>query len=232
MNKNAYKINIINFNELFDFLSLNKLNKKSLIIKKENLLNIKISKIKYLYSKYENIILEKLTMIDSKKNIIYNEEIKLFTKNKKSLEEKEIEEFCNQINGILNITENEKKLLKEKIKLKIKFELKNKFLNKLQEKYNLISPIKDPVEKIIDILIINKKEEYYKSELTYYIKKIDLLEEKIHNRLKEILETIDKIYDNCVTNSDIDKELSNLDIYSLELDIILNKFEIGLNDIN
>ena len=84
MNKNAYKINIINFNELFKFLSVNELNKVSLLLKKENLIYLKVCKINYLNNKFFSLINNKYDEIEIKKEIFYNEEIASFTKKKSS----------------------------------------------------------------------------------------------------------------------------------------------------
>ena len=84
LNKNAYKINIINFNELFKFLSVNELNKVSLLLKKENLIYLKVCKINYLNNKFFSLINNKYDEIEIKKEIFYNEEIASFTKKKSS----------------------------------------------------------------------------------------------------------------------------------------------------
>ena len=55
LNIYAYKNIIINFNELFKFLSVNELNKVSLLLKKQNLIYLKECKIKYLDKKFNNI---------------------------------------------------------------------------------------------------------------------------------------------------------------------------------
>ena len=87
MNKNAYQINIINFNELFNFLSVNELNKVSLLLKKENLIYLKECKINYLKNKVGRLINIKYNKIDTKKDIFYNEEIASFTKKTRVLDE-------------------------------------------------------------------------------------------------------------------------------------------------
>ena len=85
LNREVYKMNIINFNELFNFLSINDLNKFSLLLKKENLIYLKESKLKYLTNIYQKLIINKLDMIEAKKAIFYKEEIKSFKKKQKSL---------------------------------------------------------------------------------------------------------------------------------------------------
>ena len=80
LDKDIYKINIINLNELLNFFFINDLNKSSLLLKKENLIYLKQSKLKYLIKTYHNLFDNRWNMIDGKREIVYHEKLKSFKK--------------------------------------------------------------------------------------------------------------------------------------------------------
>ena len=142
MNKNAYQINIINFNELFNFLSVNELNKVSLLLKKENLIYLKECKINYLKNKVGRLINIKYNKIDTKKDIFYNEEIASFTKKTRVLDEKQIQNILDKILTILKykkdiVTKINEVDLRNKIKENIKFDFKEEYLYQLNDCFNV-----------------------------------------------------------------------------------------------
>ena len=242
LNIYAYKNIIINFNELFKFLSVNELNKVSLLLKKQNLIYLKECKIKYLDKKFNNILSNKYNTIDNKKDIFYNEEIASFNKKIKVLDEKQINNIYNGICKQLkykknNFIESNKKQLEGEIKKNIKFEFKEQYLsnlnNFLNNNYPEIKDINTIIALTINFIKDKKKDEYFINELYYYLTK-QQLQYSIMARKKEnnALEYIANYNKQVPKKEEIkEEELENLDVYLFELDFVINKLEGFINDI-
>lgn len=246
LNKDIYKINFIDFNELLNFFYINDLNKSSLLLKKENLIYLKESKLKYLNKIYNNLINNRFDMIVAKREILYNEEIKSFKKKQKSLNDAQIENISMQISNKLKYMKNSKiKLnyenLKKKIKEKITFEFKINYLfdienifNFKEDNLNNLNNLNNPnniEDIIIDYIQKNKKQEYFADELYFYLKKSELWEIFIINESKA-LDYIKNINNDYINLEDIDLVLQNLDSYLFELNLKINKLESFINNLN
>lgn len=240
LNKYAYKINIINFNELFKFLSINELNIISLLIKKENLIYLKECKINYLIKNLENLIKNKYEEIDFKRDIIYNEEIQSFNKKTKVLDKEQIDFFYQGIYFNLKYKNEifkqiDEIQLKEKIKENIQFKFKEKYLLHLSDsdylKYYSNEKTKNIMDIIIELIKSNKKKEYFEDELFYYLKKQDLISKYTDNETKNILENIENFNKNINTKTGLEYYLEDLDAFLFKLDFILNKLEGFINDL-
>ena len=235
LNKNAYKINIINFNELFKFLSVNELNKALLLLKKENLINLKVCKIKYLNNKFFSLINKKYDEIEIKKEIFYNEEIASFTKKTRVVDEKQIEDICDKILLIFKYkTDIATKLDKDKLKVKIKENIKYEFKENYLYLINNLLDIKekDINDVIIELIKKNKKDEYFSREHYYYITKEYLLKKiEIEGAVQKIMEIIEKFNLNFQVEDAIEEMLGKLDKSKFKLDYILSLLEGFINDI-
>ena len=235
LNKNAYKINIINFNELFKFLSVNELNKVSLLLKKENLIYLKVCKINYLNNKFFSLINNKYDEIEIKKEIFYNEEIASFTKKTRVVDEKQIEDICDKILLIFKYkTDIATKLDKDKLKVKIKENIKYEFKENYLYLINNLLDIKekDINDVIIELIKKNKKDEYFSREHYYYITKEYLLKKiEIEGAVQKIMEIIEKFNLNFQVEDAIEEMLGKLDKSKFKLDYILSLLEGFINDI-
>lgn len=237
INKNAYKNVIIDFNEVFKFLSINELNIVSLLIKKENSIYLKIGKIESLHKQNNELILKKLNNIESKEGFIDGQEEILFNQNI-ILDDTQIDIFCQSIYkkfkiNKIEIKNDELNNIKQEIKNKISVELKEKYLN------NLIRSLKETegvsAKRIIDIIIkeifIDAKQ-FYLEEYEYYIDKALLIskkKEKFNKRKDEILQIIDN-YNNLAGIEEF--MLSDLDSILYELDFHISQFQEFFNELN
>ena len=237
INKNAYKNIIIDFNEVFKFLSINELNKVSLLIKKENSIYLKIRKIESLYEQNLNLILKKLNNLESKEGFIDGQEEILFNQNI-ILDNTQIDDFCKkichkiQINKVeINIDELNK--IKPEIKNRMNVELHEKYLNNLIPSLNEKEVVS--AQRIVDIIIKEIFEEaklFYLEEYEYYSNKGLLVDEKM-KKFKERKDVILKIIDNYKNEKSI-KEfmLSDLDSILYELDFHISQFQEFFNELN
>ena len=236
INKNAYKNIIIDFNEVFKFLSINELNKVSLLIKKENSIYLKIRKIESLYEQNLNLILKKLNNLESKEGFIDQEEI-LFNQNI-ILDNTQIDDFCKKICHKIKINKVEINI--DELN-KIKPEIQNRMNVELHEKYlnNLIPSLNEKevvsAKRIVDIIIKEIFEEaklFYLEEYEYYSNKGLLVGEKM-KKFNERKDVILKIIDNYKNEKSINEfMLSDLDSILYELDFHISQFQEFFNELN
>ena len=237
INKNAYKNIIIDFNEVFKFLSINELNKVSLLIKKENSIYLKIRKIESLYEQNLNLILKKLNNLESKEGFIDGQEEILFNQNI-ILDNTQIDDFCKkichkiQINKVeINIDELNK--IKPEIKNRMNVELHEKYLNNLIPSLNEKEVVS--AQRIVDIIIKEIFEEaklFYLEEYEYYSNKGLLVGEKM-KKFNERKDVILKIIDNYKNEKSINEfMLSDLDSILYELDFHISQFQEFFNELN
>ena len=237
INKNAYKNIIIDFNEVFKFLSINELNKVSLLIKKENSIYLKIRKIESLYEQNLNLILKKLNNLESKEGCIDGQEEILFNQNI-ILDNTQIDDFCKKICHKIKINKVEINI--DELN-KIKPEIQNRMNVELHEKYlnNLIPSLNEKevvsAKRIVDIIIKEIFEEaklFYLEEYEYYSNKGLLVGEKM-KKFKERKDVILKIIDNYKNEKSINEfMLSDLDSILYELDFHISQFQEFFNELN
>ena len=237
LNKYAYQFNIINFNELFNFLSVNKLNKVSLLLKKENLIYLKICKINYLINKFKSLINNKYDKIEIKKDIFYNEEIASFTKKTRVLDEQQIKNIYDKIINLLKYKKNIlEKIVKDELEKKIKENINFKFKEQYLYQLNKCFDSKDLEKKDINDIIIelikkNKRDEYFDDEYFYYLTKENLQVGINIEKINTIKESIEEFNSKVQKDDEIKKMLEKLDSFKFDLDFILSKLEGFINDI-
>lgn len=240
INKNAYKNVIIDFNEVFKFLSINELNQVSLLIKKENLIYLKIGKIESLYKQNKELFLTKLNNIELKEEFIDRQEEILFNQNI-ILDDQQINKFCESIyrkisQNKITINNDELKNVKQEIKNKINVELKEQYLNKLIPSLKETEGVEGvSTKRIIDIIITAIFEDaklFYLEEYEYYMNKgllIDQRMEKFNERKHKIFEIVDN-YNNLGDINEI--TISDLDSFLYELDFHISQFQELSNELN
>lgn len=240
INKNAYKNVIIDFNEVFKFLSINELNQVSLLIKKENLIYLKIGKIESLYKQNKELFLTKLNNIELKEEFIDRQEEILFNQNI-ILDDQQINKFCESIyrkisQNKIKINNDELKNVKQEIKNKINVELKEQYLNKLIPSLKETEGVEGvSTKRIIDIIITAIFEDaklFYLEEYEYYMNKgllINKRMEKFNERKHKILELVDN-YNNLGDINEI--TISDLDSFLYELDFHISQFQELSNELN
>ena len=237
INKNAYKNIIIDFNEVFKFLSINELNKVSLLIKKENSIYLKIRKIESLYEQNLNLILKKLNNLESKEGCIDGQEEILFNQNI-ILDNTQIDDFCKKICHKIKINKveiniDELNKIKPEIKKRMNVELHEKYLNNLIPSLNEKEVVS--AKRIVDIIIKEIFEEaklFYLEEYEYYSNKGLLVGEKM-KKFKERKDVILKIIDNYKNEKSINEfMLSDLDSILYELDFHISQFQEFFNELN
>lgn len=233
LSKKAFKINLINYKNLFDYLNINKNNNITNLIMEENSLYLTAMKIISFYQNLKDLLLSRINDLQERcKTIYYKKKLKL-KNNNNYLERDTINRYYNFIDDHYFVDES----LKKELKIKIREEIREKIIdiNKVEINENNEITNKNDINDIIKSLegqIILQYYMKYSEEFVYYYKMNIKVNEDYKEYIKlktEILETIEKYnYSPKIKYIEISEYIKDkmaiLNKEIEELDILINTF--------
>ena len=233
LSKKAFKINLINYKNLFDYLNINKNNNITNLIMEENSLYLTAMKIISFYQNLKDLLLSRINDLQERcKTIYYKKKLKL-KNNNNYLERDTINRYYNFIDDHYFVDEP----LKKELKIKIREEIREKIIdiNKVEINENNEITNKNDINDIIKSLegqIILQYYMKYSEEFVYYYKMNIKVNEDYKEYIKlktEILETIEKYnYSPKIKYIEISEYIKDkmaiLNKEIEELDILINTF--------